>query len=116
LSRPKSFLSYISFNPRKNPTRPRRQIPSGYFFAHACPTFNTRNTSTQTQQTNRSKLETEMDDRDQTMTKLVTLRCQEPLASALQKAADKRFCSISVVAREATAKFLRDGGLLDEPR
>jgi len=57
-----------------------------------------------------------MDDRDQTMTKLVTLRCQEPLASALQKAADKRFCSISVVAREATAKFLRDGGLLDEPR
>jgi hypothetical protein len=54
-----------------------------------------------------------MRDRE-TMTMLVAFRCQEPLASALKKAADKRFCTISTVAREATAKFLRDGGMLIE--
>jgi predicted transcriptional regulator len=57
-----------------------------------------------------------MRDQDNTMTKLVTFRCQEPLASALQKAADKRYCSISVVAREATAAFLRNCGLLEESK
>jgi hypothetical protein len=36
------------------------------------------------------------------------------LASALQKAADKKFSPVSVVAREATAKYLRDAGLLNE--
>jgi hypothetical protein len=48
------------------------------------------------------------------MGRLVTFRCQEELATALETAAQKSFCPVSVIARIAAAEEMRRRGLLIE--
>jgi hypothetical protein len=49
----------------------------------------------------------------ETMSKLVTFRCPELLADALEAAARKEFTNVSAIACSAAAREMRRLGLLD---
>ena len=49
-------------------------------------------------------------------TRIVSFRAPEELATAIEREASKRFCSMSDVARELVVCDLRRRGLLEEAR
>jgi hypothetical protein len=55
-----------------------------------------------------------MSNTDEPMGRLITFRAPENLATAMETAAAKQFCSVSVIARSAVAEAMRERGLLSE--
>jgi antitoxin component of RelBE/YafQ-DinJ toxin-antitoxin module len=53
------------------------------------------------------------EDDNATMQRIIQVRFPTKLASALERAADRQFVTISDVVRMSIAKAMRDGGLLD---